>query len=332
MRLAHCLSILFVASGSIASANVATATGDIILGFRALRGTGADVCLEVNLGPASDFTAAASGSTSILTRLSIADLSETYGSDWSTRTDLFWGIVGTTGLARVNGAPLRTIWASRPETSAGVASEPWPRGVTFSLQVPSNRISSLYTGAPGSLDRYNATTNSIYSATVPAEVSGSWSAQELFTPGVSFSYFNPSVSAPISTFGTIASNLDGTRYNVLDLWEVRPGAAGSASTLVGGFGINADGKLVFARDVSVFGGTAPPSPMPLLLITRNIPAGTIKIDTETALSSGTYIWQRSDVLSGAWTNLETRAGVSGLQSYTDNSPPIGRAFYRLKRE
>ncbi len=321
--------LLFLAALSLAphARAVPAASGDLILGFKATSGQGADINLEVNLGPASDFYGAAPGSVTVLTRLAVADLADTYGPDWATRSDLFWGVAGTTGISSVNGVPGRTVWASRAEDTPGTASTPWLRGTTFTLQVPSNRISTLYTGAPGSLVNYPATANSVYTSKTLAMETGGWTAQEAFTPGVSFSYFNPSVMNAINTFPATASAYDGTSYTVLDLWEVRPGTAGQPATLLGGIGINSAGKLVFSTDITKFapGGTEPvdlgqPS------ITRNA-NGSVTV-TLTGVPNGNYELRRSTSLaSGSWTTLFTQSPASGTLTFNDPAPPQPRGFY-----
>ena len=322
------LAAVFSTTGAYA---ITTAAGDIILGFKATGGQGADTCLQVNLGPASDFTGATQGSVSVLNKLAVADLVDTYGSDWATRADLLWGIAGTTGVAAVGGVPARTIWASRAEAVAGTASAPWPRGTIFALQVPSNTISTLYTGAPGSMDRWTATGNSAFSVKVPASETGSWTAQETFTPGVSFRYFNPSVMKPVNAFFTVNSAYDGTAYNVLDLFEVRPGTAGAASTLTGGFGINSAGKLVFTTDISKF-AAGPTGPVELgePAIAASGMGYTITLDE---VPAGNYILQRSTTMAAAsWSPVgSTQSPASGMLTFTDNAPPPGRGFYRISQ-
>jgi hypothetical protein len=325
----RCAATLLLSAGSAMA--IPAAAGDIILGFKATGGQGADTCLEVNLGPASNFYGAAAGSVTVLNQLAVADLSDTYGTDWSTRSDLFWGVAGTTGVASVNGVPARTIWASRAETTTGTSSTPWPRGNSFALQVPSNTISTLYTGAPGSMDRWAATANSSASVKIPASETGSWTAQEAFTPGVSFRYFNPSVMNAISTFSAQPSAYDGTAYTVLDLFEVRPGTAGSPSTLLGGIGINSAGKLVFSTDITKF---APGSTGPVELGEPTIAAAgagyTIGL---TNAPAGSYILQRSTTMAAAsWTTVgSAQSPAAGVLSFTDNTPPAGRGFYRISQ-
>jgi hypothetical protein len=237
---------------------VTAIAGDLILGFRASGGQGAATNLEVNLGPASNYYGAAPGAF-VVTGLSTADLVSTYGSNWASRSDLSFGIVGTTGAAAVGAAPARTIWASRAEATPGTQSTPWLRGSTFTLQVPSNTIASLYTGAPGSLTNASATSNSASSALISTSLSGSWTAQEDFTPGVSFRYFNPSVLITMDDIPATPAQYDGLNgYAVLDLFEVRPGTAGSPASFVGAFGLNSSGQLVFSTSESVFAAVPEP--------------------------------------------------------------------------
>jgi hypothetical protein len=318
----------FLMSASSAPA-IPAVSGNLILGFKAAGGQGADTCLEVNLGPASSFYGAAAGSVTVLNQLAVADLVDTYGADWNTRSDLFWGVAGTTGVAAVNGVPARTIWASRAETTIGTSSTPWPRGTTFALQVPSNTISTLYTGAPGSMDRWTATANSSSSVKIPASETGSWTAQEGFTPGVSFRYFNPSVMNAINTFPAQGSAYDGTAYTVLDLFEVRPGTAGAASALIGGIGLNSAGKLVFSTDITKF---APGSSGPVVLGEPTIAAaGAGYVVGLTGAPAGNYILQRSTTMTpDSWTTVgAVQSPAAGVLSFTDSTPPPVRGFYRI---
>jgi hypothetical protein len=328
LSLAGFASALLILTSNIRA--IPVAYGDLILGFRANGGEGAAVNLEVNLGPASQFYGAAAGTTSILTGLSVEDLKATYGEDWNTRTDLNWGIIGTTGPAAVNGVPARTIWASRSEATPGTASTPWQRSGTFTLQVSSTAIATMYTGAIGSMDRYNPTPNSATAIKVLTSDPGSWTAQDDFDLAVSFRYFNPTVVQPMGSFPTEGSAYDGTGYSVLDLWEVRPGAVGAPATLVGGFGINNTGKLVFSTDITKFApGTTPPTSLGSPTIVRN--GGTVTISLS-QLAAGSYILERSTSMAdGTWETLQTKSPTSGTVSYDDAAPPSPRAFYRIRK-
>ncbi len=242
---------------------VTAIAGDLILGFRAAGGQGAASNLEVNIGPASNYYGAVPGSF-VVTGLSVTDLSTTYGGGWASRSDLSWGIVGTTGAAAVGIAPARTLWASRAEDTPGTPSTPWLRGSTFTLQIPSNSISALYSGAPGSLTNGSATANSPVSSVIDRTLGGAWTLQEDFTPGVSFRYFNPSVLGSMNSIPATPAFYDGVNgYGVLDLFEVRPGASGDPAALLGAFGLNSGGLLVFSTDPGVFA----PIPEPTATLT-----------------------------------------------------------------
>ena len=89
---------------SSATAQVQANYNDLILGFRATGGQGQNINLEVNLGSVALYTNPASSPMTV-TRLAAADLSGTYGATWKTRTDLFWGIIGTAG--RISTGPTR---------------------------------------------------------------------------------------------------------------------------------------------------------------------------------------------------------------------------------
>lgn len=326
------LLALFLAALAIAPAAraVPAVSGDIILGFKASGGQGVDTNLEVNLGPASDFYNAPAGSSSVLTRLSVADLIDVYGLNWASRADLYWGIAGATGAAAVGSAPARTLWASRSVETPGTQSVPWLRSSAFTLQVPSGRINTLYTGAPSSLDSFPATANSAFSSKVFTGELGSWTAQEEFTPGVSFTYFNPSVVKNINTFPAQGSAYDGTAYTVLDLWEVRPGTAGTPATLLGAIGINSAGKLVFSRDITKF---APPSTAVELgapVLALNGGSATVTLG---GAPSGNYVLERSTTMAAAsWTTVgNPQTPASGNLSFNDPAPPAGRSYYRIRK-
>jgi hypothetical protein len=259
LTLAGTTGLLLLFANSAQSA-VTAVRGDLILGFRAAGGQGASLNLEVNLGAASLYYGAAPGTSFPVTGLNPADLVSTYGAGWASRADLSWGIAGTTGISAVSGVPARTIWASRGETTPGTPSTAWIRGTTAAQQNPSNTIYTLYTGAPGSLS--NATqAGSPVSAVVDTNLTGSWTAQEDFLAGVSFQYFNPSVLGDAGEMPATPAIYDGVNgYNVLDLFEVRPSTtSGLSSTLVGAFGLNSSGQIVFSTNPGVFAPVPEPA-------------------------------------------------------------------------
>jgi hypothetical protein len=239
---------------SAKAGTVTTNLSEVILGFRATGGMGADISLEIDLGPAAQFYNAGAGSVTTLTQLNVQDLISTYGPDWNTRSDLYWGIVGTTGASvgtPDNSRPSKTLWASSPETTPGTQSLVRNKGTTFAQQGPANTIATmLVNGAPGTLSGATSTANSGSAAKINAASPGSWAYQIQIADGTSFGYFNPVVENPLNTIPTSPSGVDGTGYTVLDFYELVPGSG--AGTLLGGFGLNSSGKLVFAKSIALF--------------------------------------------------------------------------------
>jgi hypothetical protein len=177
---------------------------DLILGFRAAGGTGAGVNLEVDLGSVSNFY---NGSVSMLNLSSLVtqDLINTYGANWGSRTDLFWGAAATDGNAQAdpNGKPASTLWAT------GVPINAAPLEGSSGLQSPAaTKIDGMYSGSLGSLDGAISTTNSSEAADINNSQTGSWSVQE--TSGNSFGFFSPKIDGQVSSVGT------------LNLYELQP--------------------------------------------------------------------------------------------------------------
>lgn len=323
-----CLFLLSFTSFSVPVYGVPAVLGDLILGFRATAAPGSDANLEVNLGKVSDLVA---GTTTIHTRLVVQDLRDTYGDNWATRTDLSWGIIGTTGTSSAI-APARTIWASAPETTPGTASTPWERASSNGLQNASNAIVTMYgSGSLGSIGSYPATANSTFASKVNSTNAGSWSYQEDLVAGVSFRRFNPSIRMSGNSFPATGSALDGTGYSVLDLWEVQPGTSSDPATLIGGIGLNSAGKLVFSADISKF---APPAATvelgnPVITYTGS---GSATI-TLAGAPPGTYVLERSTTMAAlSWSNQSSpQTPVAGVLTFTDSNPPQPRSFYRIKK-
>jgi hypothetical protein len=179
--------------------------------------------LEVDLGSISNFYNASS--SFVLPALSVQDLVDTFGANWYTSTNLFWGAVSTTGrdVGTADGhAPVGTLWATAPANSFV-----FNQGSVFAQKAASPNIEAVIAvGAAGSLDGATSTTNSAYAAVIPGALAGSWTAQDQKTLGTSFGYFNPTVdnTANIPLNGQVAS----------DLYELQPtNAPNVAGTLLG---------------------------------------------------------------------------------------------------
>lgn len=273
-------------AATMARAQVSAANNDLILGFRAAGGQGQNVNLEVNLGSVTQFLNQPAGTTLLITRLSSADLVAIYGTNWALRTDLSWGIIGTTGRisAGAGGAPVGTLWATRAEETPGTQSLPWtPAGLGGQFSA-SSQIETLLVGAPGSLNGATPTTNSTSSAAINATLAGSYTYQDTLQSGTSFSFFNPSIDNGVKP--------SSGSYAVSDLYEVRVGA--SSATYLGSFGLSATGTLTFSTSASYFASSSG-TPVVTTQPTTNNSAGVGGSVTLTAAASGspTFQWQQN---------------------------------------
>jgi hypothetical protein len=178
---------------------------DLVVGFYSTA-PGQTSDLEVDLGNVSNFYDAVSSFT--LPALAVQDLVDTFGANWYTSTNLFWGAVSTTGRATGTPdgqAPVGTLWATAP-----VGGDAFNEGSDFAQKAASPNIEAvLLAGAAGSLYGATSTSNSASAAVIQGSLPGSWTAQDQRTLGTSFSYFNPTVdnTADIPLGGQVASVL-----------------------------------------------------------------------------------------------------------------------------
>ena len=203
------------------AAPVSTDVDHLILGFYATTpgSTGATKNLEVDLGVMSTFLTATAGSITAIPSLNVQDLIDTYGANWGSRADLFWGAVATTGRVTGYGAkPVGTLWASGPDCASA-----FNRFSSSAQFVASANIEALYSGAPGSLGGAAATANSASAASITAALAGSWSDAEAGTP--SFGIFSPTVDNVMDVT---------TNYVVSQVYEMQPNSSfGTFGTYVG---------------------------------------------------------------------------------------------------
>jgi hypothetical protein len=214
---------LVLLTSAVHAQTITTALDDLILGFYATGAPGKALNLEVDLGSISNFYNATGSFT--LPALAVQDLVDTYGASWSTRTDLFWGAVSTTGRAAGTAdghAPVGTLWATAPD-----GATPFNRGTVFAQKAASPNIEAMIVaGAAGSLYGAPTTTNSAFAAVIANSSAGSWSVQDQKTLGTSFGYFNPTVDN--------TANIPAGGQVVSDLYELQPAnTSGLAGTLLG---------------------------------------------------------------------------------------------------
>lgn len=111
---------LLLTAGAAHSAPVVTpAAGDIFLGVRVTGGTGSGTSYIVNIGNDSTFRNATAGTVLDLGTLG-TDLTETFGSNWHSRSDLYWGVFGTRNQANP------VVYGSREQSRFGSSSAGFP--------------------------------------------------------------------------------------------------------------------------------------------------------------------------------------------------------------
>jgi hypothetical protein len=233
------------------------ATGDMILGFQvetltsssdtalSPQGPGSGENLEIDLGSASQFYSATPGTSFTLPKLAVADLIATYGASWYTRTDLDWGIIGTTGrfsgseiysggVGTADGyAAAKTIWATRAESIPGTQSVPWTDSLLLSS--PISLIEPLYTGGSPLLNA-TSTVNSAYATVVASTTIGSWTTEDGAAGTTSFNYFHGSIDN--------TTDIPASGEAISDLYQVNYVNGGSAQ-LLGNFELNNSGLLTY---------------------------------------------------------------------------------------
>jgi hypothetical protein len=242
-----------LAGSAFATATLSAATvvnpssGDVILGFRASGGQGSSTSYLVDLGQASPFVNATPGTTITLGSIGDtgADLLATYGSGWSNRSDLFWGVFGRTTSA----SP--TLYASEQRTDINSQSTSLPALDQTARSSTSSAISSVLTGTNG----FRGST-----ATVNSTVA---TLQNNFSGAASYNY--QVATAGTTDFGSLSQwgSIEGTFGNgasgtALDLYRINS----TGTQYLGDFTINSSGALSF---------TAVPEPsLPMLGAVRAI--------------------------------------------------------------
>jgi hypothetical protein len=149
--------------------------GDILMGFRATGGDGVADTYVVNLGSAATFRDATSTVTPTIGSIA-TDLAAIYGTEWRSRTDLFWGIAGSPSNAvPVNGDAARVIYASRAETSPGTPLEGWT-GLNSTIRGEISSDMQTMTSITTGFRSYQATANSAFAVSQGTSDPSSWAA------------------------------------------------------------------------------------------------------------------------------------------------------------
>ena len=220
---------------------ITAATGDIILGFYATSGTGAGTDLEVDLGPATKFMTATPGQIFNLSGsagLALADLQSTYGTNWFSNPNLFWGAISGNTVTPIPGATRNTIWATDPETTPGTPSVPWD-AQTIAVQAAGSAA------ALGVIQGVNtvgvSTANSSASILTTNSFQNSYFGENRFQAGLTFNYFSGT-----GVTDNAVTNVNASGNSISELDALFTSAAGHhPATVLGKLELNSNGTLQF---------------------------------------------------------------------------------------
>ncbi len=173
------LAALIGSCSTVLAAPFAFTNGDLILGFQAKTGTGANQNVFVNLGPATSLRD--NGNQGTLANIGTT-LTAVYGSDWYTREDVWFGVIGNlnggTGVftpAPVNGDPGNTFYVSTATaTIAGGTLYPASTYSAFALASVSTKLNGMETMLPALTAEADGSAI-LNQSTQPVQWNNSWS-------------------------------------------------------------------------------------------------------------------------------------------------------------
>jgi hypothetical protein len=221
-------------------------SGDLLLGFRSGGAETNDYI--VNLGNNSQFRnsdgTAYTGSAfnvsigGTTTGALATDLNTVFGSNWSTRTDLYWGIIGAlnpaAGVDRV-----QTVYMSSPTTAAG-NSTALTNGSVSAQSGWRSQIASV--GGQYAVST-SAAVNSVGLIQAISD-SNSWTSKLGNSASINYAWGNA-----FNTGQTMEASVGSG--NLLDLYRLVPTGTGAGSFNVGSFSLNNAGTLSYASAAAV---------------------------------------------------------------------------------
>lgn len=244
-----------VAGSLTASAQTVTYTqGDLLVGFRASGGTGSSTTFVYNIGSSTGFRD--NPNQGSLANVG-AQLAATYGSDWYTRSDVSWGVIGVQSNANpqfdtsvVNGDPVSTIYASRAATDFGTSTA-WGTGTAFSraqvVSAATQVVSFAHSGSQvfGTFSFQTAAANTGgLGAFVDTSAQNDWA----------------NFTAPSADFGLFTGGIEGTfntgeEFAYLDVYRILSTTTGANPTGVRGLG-SYETTIFIDSTGQIFAGTS----------------------------------------------------------------------------
>ena len=228
-----------MASGTAQAANYSA--GDLLLGFVAGGGQGANETLVVNLGSSTAYRDAFDAGTNSINFLNIGtQLATQFGNTWYDRTDLFISAFGarsaTASLTTlVNLDPNRTMYVSQARINSDIPGSPdsggWSVATDANMTTGSGRMlsTSQRYGDIGSVG------DGVGVAIIPDTAANTLDEFTRPTTSTSFGAYNGGIEQTFSvgTWGTLG--LASTVEAALDLYRVSP-----KNNILGQYGYTAD--------------------------------------------------------------------------------------------
>ena len=285
---------------STAAGNPSYTNGDLLLGFRAANAPGSSKNYVVNIGTAAQFTQATSSFVvsdigDIATNLS-GLFSDQGTSDWYSRSDVFWGVVGT-DLAT---DPANTLYASRPRSGIENPSEPWSRR-SFSSQSATNSIFRAFISG-----FVNSASNASSAKATVQDISFANSYATFTSGSTDFGYF-------AGLEGNFALGAAASRLDLYRLTPTTQNTSGAGQVYVGTFQLNNGGQLTFTPAPS----TAPSFQLSAASYTAVETAGSVPVRVvRTGLTTGTNTVQLDTANGTALAGTDYTALTGQIVTFT----------------
>lgn len=216
------------------------AKGDLLLGVQATGGTGSTTNVFYNLGPAHALRDNPNPGAAFVNLN--AELVAAFGANWSTRSDLYFGVIGVKsknppfGLGSTfpeNGDSARTVYVTRGTAVAG-ASVPWSGFSSSALGSAANNHHGQVDADLAAVNHSSVVANGNGVATIshsgnPVPWRNSWSEWNP-QPGAAFAVFTGGIEARFGQPPVVLGNPDpGVALpKLLDLYRI-PGTSGNGA-------------------------------------------------------------------------------------------------------
>jgi PEP-CTERM motif len=207
-------------TGAAVLGNANAANGDLYLGFEATGGIGQTANLVFDLGSAANFNSI-SGNIG-------ADLAATYGDNWYSRSDLFYGAVGAVNPS-LSGDPINTLYGT-DNSGAGA----WNRASAAAQGTVVSKIRSMQTQIGTDL----------------ANGQGGLTSGVVIMNNSELAAWGAYTTIGGTSFGSFNGSIEGSVGSVLDLYRMAPGVGQGG--YIGSLTIGQDGSVAAVPEPATY--------------------------------------------------------------------------------